>query len=642
MRKDIQSLRGMAVMSVVLYHFAPIFFPNGYLGVDVFFVISGYVIGPKIEKIISSSKINSKFQKEIFWVNYKLFMIRRFWRLVPALTITLIISLITLALFSTPHDLSNALKQGFLSLFGLGNLGALLIVGDYFHPNPNPLLHTWSLSTEEQFYAILPLLLIFFLRNQKLQLKNLFVFLFFISLISYCVLDLKSDNKLFQDFAFYSPATRFWQFCLGYLAVRISCTKNGIRKYVSNSLLGALTITLFYWESLSRLIVSLISCFLVSILLITQFELRGRVEKILIWLGNRSYSIYLVHMPVAFIAVKSPLIPADKFKLSLAIGFLSTFILSILLFEIIEKPLRFNNLTKTQLRTSEVFKFVLIPAAFMLFGIFASQHNFFGLDKNPLFSDKSGLVTDCVQKNSKQPCDYRSNAIKNTEILLVGDSHAGSIINIFLEVSEKNSLIPFTWTTSGCQFINPEEIATKYGTLLNAWRNSGCLDANLRRAEYIKSHPKVIVVVKNRSTAFLRNGFDIDPLAYNSMILSGLSKYSNKIILLGPNPEFPDYDKFFAGKTLLWQQSYENIALKNFPLNSMLREPFLDDVFFESNKSKFSNIFYLNNIDQFCNFNSCTRWNGNQWLFKDGDHLSYYGSELLRHDLSKVIKMLAN
>jgi len=144
-RKDIQSLRGVAVIAVVAFHLSEKYFPYGYLGVDVFFVISGYVLTDQFIRIYQGNKI------EIF-TRLLIFFRMRFWRLAPALFVVLLVSTILIFLTVTPSNHTSFSLQGIATIFLVGNLGALKLNGDYFRPDPNPLLHTWSLSVEEQIY----------------------------------------------------------------------------------------------------------------------------------------------------------------------------------------------------------------------------------------------------------------------------------------------------------------------------------------------------------------------------------------------------------------------------------------------------------------------------------------------------------
>ena len=154
----IQFLRGISVILVFFYHLNLSYFDYGFLGVDIFFVISGFVITSIISKEIEQTK---KF-------DFYNFYIRRFKRIYPVLFFILTISFF-LIIFFQPLDLFlNNLKVYLLSLFGVSNFYYLFLKKDYFDTVfDDPFAHTWSLGVEEQFYIIFPLLIIFILKYEK-------------------------------------------------------------------------------------------------------------------------------------------------------------------------------------------------------------------------------------------------------------------------------------------------------------------------------------------------------------------------------------------------------------------------------------------------------------------------------------------
>ena len=161
-RQDIQVLRGLAVLAVVVFHANETLFPLGYLGVDIFFVISGFVVTPLILRIFSEYEGGESRSS-----NIRLFYRRRFYRLAPALAVTLIFSVVSIFLFAPISIHERFARQGIATLLLAGNLGAYRYSGNYFSPDPNPLVHTWSLSVEEQIYVFLPLLFLLLLYKRK-------------------------------------------------------------------------------------------------------------------------------------------------------------------------------------------------------------------------------------------------------------------------------------------------------------------------------------------------------------------------------------------------------------------------------------------------------------------------------------------
>ena len=147
-RRDIEGLRGIAVVSVLLFHLAPGWMPGGFQGVDIFFVLSGYLI----TQIILTQGDNFSFLR---------FYLRRFWRLFPALIVTIGASLVAGYILLAPSDFRNLGESGLAAAVGLSNLYFYALL-DYFNDDvlAHPLLHTWSLGVEEQFYLAWPLLIV--------------------------------------------------------------------------------------------------------------------------------------------------------------------------------------------------------------------------------------------------------------------------------------------------------------------------------------------------------------------------------------------------------------------------------------------------------------------------------------------------
>ena len=174
-RPEIDGLRAFAVVAVIINHFNKDILPGGYLGVDIFFVISGYVI--------TSSLFGrpSKDFKDFISGFYE----RRIKRLVPALSVFVLITSIAICLFNPTPDLS--LRTGITSLFGLSNLYLLKQSTDYFAQSTelNVFTHTWSLGVEEQFYVFFPifLALLFRIKNSRLFIGAVLMFGVIVSLI---------------------------------------------------------------------------------------------------------------------------------------------------------------------------------------------------------------------------------------------------------------------------------------------------------------------------------------------------------------------------------------------------------------------------------------------------------------------------
>ena len=316
-RVDIQALRGIAVLAVLLFHAKQVIFPLGYLGVDVFFVISGFVVTPLILRIFPQSE---EFDRKETLKRLRAFFIRRFFRLAPALGTSLILAVLLVIILSPSWDNRDFPHQAMAALLLVGNWGAFTFVGDYFHGSSSPIVHTWSLSAEEQIYILIPffffLLSIVSRRFRKTSVLRNVLLVGIISFIAQFLIQYSSNKYLGFDAGvvrnalFYSPISRVWEFSLGALAYALSARKMYEIQFSKN-----LRSFIFVIVSSISLIYFLLSdpwplVATVMALGIIYFELLLRLPKmivsILAWVGDRSYSIYLVHLPLTICCEKLP------------------------------------------------------------------------------------------------------------------------------------------------------------------------------------------------------------------------------------------------------------------------------------------------------------------------------------------------
>ena len=214
---EIDALRAFAVLGVMFYHLNPILLPGGFVGVDVFFVISGYVVTASLWR-----DIERPFGSMILQ-----FYARRVLRIVPALLVCLVVTAAATILF-IPDAWLNATTQrtGLFAFFGISNF-ALFSADSYFAPRTefNSFAHTWTLGVEEQFYLLLPGIIYLFIRSRYLsgipQLLCRFL-LPTISIISVLIFALNSGGE--QRSNFYLLPGRFWELGIGALLFQLQAT----------------------------------------------------------------------------------------------------------------------------------------------------------------------------------------------------------------------------------------------------------------------------------------------------------------------------------------------------------------------------------------------------------------------------------
>ena len=231
-RPDIDGLRAIAVISVIFYHAEQSInnfkvLPGGFVGVDIFFVISGYLITSIILKELQQTK---KF-------SFANFYIRRIKRILPVLLIVFITTFPLIWLFFIPVSFLDYSKSLFSSLLFLSNY-FFYFSGELYDAENSllkPLMHTWSLSIEEQFYLIFPLLLLICFYYFKKYLSKIFFLVLFISFFSMIFIFQKNES-----FAFFSFFSRFWELMSGSLIAVLSYNKKDKYKLSNNiySLIG--------------------------------------------------------------------------------------------------------------------------------------------------------------------------------------------------------------------------------------------------------------------------------------------------------------------------------------------------------------------------------------------------------------------
>ena len=637
-RKDIQVLRGIAVLSVVLYHSIESFFSYGWLGVDVFFVISGYVLANQLLQIFQGKKTIKRGGASRKLIE---FYKRRFWRLAPALLVVLLGSTLLFFFCAPPSSHANFSLQGLAALFLVANVGAVKFTGDYFQAAPNALIHTWSLSVEEQIYILLPLaliLMLFFIKSNKKNfafvILGLAIFSFIINIkpeVIYPLYGIIVSQENLESFSFYSPIERFWQFGIGILA----------KLAADNDLKNNLTIRLTYLTT----VIFVIFCILTSdspitsleifasmtagVILYTKVLLRipQRLAFSLVWTGDRSYSIYLLHLPLIYIAIYSPIISAHTHnnRVERIVAVIISLSLGSSLYSRVEQKFRENTDFSAKVFKSQKLKILvtyflttLIVFIMMLIG---SGNKYFGLTNNP---DKSiaewDLTHECNSPSSgSELCIVQNEAGAKTAIL-IGDSHAAHIKMSFLESARLNNFNAIVSINVGCKFILDKNY--------NKDIADSCILRNEMIYKYIKENKTDYVFVSQKVLAN-------SPLYMLKKAILDLKSYVSVIIVIPNTPEFPDN---YRDRPII-AQMIGNIQ-NDFELNQMRQEnESASDSLIEILGTEVQ-ILDLTSI--FCEEQSCSRFRNGKYLFIDESHLSVEGAKLTLPALARKMEELAD
>jgi peptidoglycan/LPS O-acetylase OafA/YrhL len=287
---EIEGLRAIAVLAVLLFHLNIPGFSGGFVGVDMFFVVSGYLITKNIYRDLESEKFS-----------FKTFYLRRIYRLVPALLVTIAVTLVASSFILTPEHFAKLGMSSVASVFSVSNFLFWSEAG-YFDEAKTfkPLLHTWSLAVEEQFYLLWPILLFFlYSKGKKFRLLSLTI----LAIISLYATESFLSNH--NAMAFYWMPFRISEFAIGAVLVfspRISCSSWWVSVVGGLGLaLILVPIVIYSEQTIFPGMMALLPCLGTALLI--RFGGARIIFPLLAnhlfrHLGKISYSLYLVHWPV--------------------------------------------------------------------------------------------------------------------------------------------------------------------------------------------------------------------------------------------------------------------------------------------------------------------------------------------------------
>ena len=439
-RKDIDGLRAIAIIAVIINHLNKNILENGYLGVDIFFVISGFVITRSLLLKNNEQKFST------FLVN---FYQKRIKRIIPALIFFVLIMTALIFLFIPLPGPS--LKTGIFSLFGLSNIFLYNQSIDYFASSAdlNIFTNTWSLGVEEQFYILYPLLFWFFFKKKNIQLsrRNLIFlmsslsFVSFISFIYFYNLDFNA--------AYYLMPLRFWEMGLGCISALIlvnnfsNSTENNFKKIICTICFLVIILCLFlnFEFSLYATILITFSTFLLILFIEKDFW----IEKILVnkffkKISFYSYSLYLWHWGI--ISLFRWTFGLNNKSIIFAIFIFTIFAMFSSYF--IENPLR-----KATIFNSKILEIIGGLSGIFLTSIFIVSTRYLSktwthfptLFKEEFISRKSiASSIGCMGDESPWKCFEKKS--ESPHAFLLGDSHMMGYVP-----SIKESLIKFNFKT---------------------------------------------------------------------------------------------------------------------------------------------------------------------------------------------------
>lgn len=471
LRYDIQALRGLAIALVLIDHAALPGFPGGFLGVDIFFVISGFLM---------TGLIDEGLQNRTFTL--KSFYIRRIRRLFPASYATLAVTAVAAPFLLDAFEYRNFVGQlvgafTFTANFFLWNQT------DYFGSGAalKPLLHTWSLSIEEQFYLVLPVLMML------LPMKRRLAAAIVLAAVSLCLCLAVQQSS--PSGAFYLLPFRAWE--LGFGSVVALLMRRAIitpGRYLPLRLICAaiLIITpMLVGEEGHPGLAALLVCLATAVLLVPggDGEKLGKLLRPMTWIGDRSYSLYLVHWPL-FAFANNAFLQAVPLKLNVLLLAIC-FVWAEAQYRWVEQPFRRFAMTPVTIAF-----LALSPAAVIGLSLWWSTHASEGaIDRTA----NRGIAAACAYGD-----EFTANPVCQTgpspKMLIWGDSFAMQVVPGIL-ASSPAPIVQATRHTCG-PFLN---IAPVNGMLQTRDWGESCIRFNASVLEFLKNSPSVETVVLSSS-----------------------------------------------------------------------------------------------------------------------------------------------
>ena len=639
-RSDIQGLRGIAVLLVVIYHtgFA---LPGGFIGVDMFFVISGFVI----------TQVLLREYEETGKISLSNFYARRARRLIPALSVvtifTLLISLVAMSPFGEQQQI---IKTALASTFFAGNIH-LFAMNSYEALKDNPLRHLWSLGVEEQFYWIYPILFIGILRTARKRFYSTLTisisvfavmsFVFGLLLTNGFEFGYTSGSSLSSQFsilakigfepggdwpakfAFFGAPARFWEILLGSLTA-LAVKKFNFKLRVTASLLAAAAIAALVWSSVALNSRSAFPGALAlptvigTVLLIFFNRQVGPVNRFLtssplVYLGDISYSLYLWHWPL--IVFSRAIWPGTSYAplIAAAISLLP----AVASFRLIESRRR----SPTELSRLKTFR---LATLFVLMSLLVSSVAFRAANTGlGIPVPESKWLNFATQNNCGDgveswdvDCLFGSSNPSFTAVL-IGDSNARSASDgVFNAVRSLGGELLIS-VKSGCSMIE------------NAIEPD-CQELNSGRFEKLKTlSPDLVILVSNYS-GYLASFKEDQIIKGLETTIEYMARNRIPVIVQG---QIPDCYSSQSLIKVVSNKIYEcEISLaKQLERSRLLKASQIVTANFDNN-------VFIDTTELICPKLVCRSFRDGKWIYSDSNHLSPTGSKILTPIYFEAIK----
>ena len=424
-RKDIDGLRAIAVIAVIIFHFGAL--PNGYLGVDIFFVISGYLI---------TGIIHRELKQDNFSILQ--FYIRRTRRILPLSLFIVSVSLLVGLIVMLPDDLEN-LSQSIIATNFFGNNVLQAVTTKNYWDVVNefkPLMHTWSLGIEEQYYVIYPLLLLLIGKYYDKWLMPSLIFLTFVSFALY-LLPFEEYQK------FYFLPFRFFELAIGGVAA-IYLNGKVLRHNFSAPLTIILVIALLLDPSILPKMLAVPLIVLVTCLIICSDSSKSRVtswilqNKLSVAIGLISFSLYMWHQ--VLLAYARYFVFQKLEIIHYIILFVLIVLLSVFTYFLIEQPFRNKKIVSVKMLLSVLSVLFLVTTISSSY-IYVKGGVIRDVPELGIYKQHAKRGIHAIYNAKIYKLDQPFNASDNRKkVLVIGNSQARDWVNVLLESNYSSNL----------------------------------------------------------------------------------------------------------------------------------------------------------------------------------------------------------
>ena len=685
-RPDIDGLRAIAVLSVVIYHAFKNTLKGGFVGVDIFFVISGFLItGILIKSLDNQSVMGGNTNLSIL---HRLisFYARRVRRIFPILIVVLLTCITAGWLIMTPNEYQLLGKHIAGGAVYISNI-LLWKESGYFDVSSEvkPLLHLWSLGIEEQFYIIWPFVLLVLI---KLKLRlDIFIFLF---ILASCVRNI-AMVKTHATGTFYSPPTRFWELAIGGFLACIHYQGSSFWEKATFKT-GSVLNTLVYAnphkgneDKICRDLLSILGLVLIFVSIIafhTGMHFPGKKAlvptlgtffliaagenavvnkrllslRIMVFIGLISYPLYLWHWPLlSFARIIYGEIPPRTVRIGLI---LLAFLLSWITYRFIEPPLRWG-------KHSRIKAVCLFVTLLFIGGVGLKIYNDNGYFTRVETNEYANKIKDIRSLQGKaantcrnyfphwglkdwtdQSCLMQSDDDKKIDIAIIGDSFAGHLFAGMVEQAIKtNHSISVFPASCNLPYLDLTSGSTDGTTYFRA--KSHLLHKEAYK--FITEHPNIKTVILSHnpecSYSALYDNSDRSQMDKTVILKNGiirtfdmLKKYDKNVIIVLSNPPFPKFQACQNRPSFISHVFKDDKActITRQELDSNVARNWYNGIVKEIAKN-YSNIKIFDSAEYLCDNTICLLKRDGKALYRDRGHLNEEGSRFISKELIKMI-----